>query len=218
MYVLGGRTKDFNLEKEALTSIVHVFDHVQRSWISKSCTGPPPPGIYGAACASDGHFLYVYGGNDGIRLHSSLHRLDAKSLVWTELSHQGPMRKEGCEMVVYGSKLTLFGGVGEREEVNQLNDDLHTFDVAESKYCTRAYTTPFGLGESDILLITNHKSEYCKCIRDQQDNCCNTNSHWCQILGGWGTLHSTHYSNIRNLEEPPLSIALLYGLHNNTLV
>ena len=133
MYVLGGRTEGFKLEKEGLTSTIHVFDHVQRSWISKSCTGSPPPGIYGAACACNEHFLYVYGGNDGTRLHGSLHQLDTKSLVWTELSHQGPMRKDLCEIVVYGTKLVLFGGIGECGTSDRFNNDLHTFDLKEGE-------------------------------------------------------------------------------------
>lgn len=81
-------------------------------WASKSSSGLPPPGLYGAACASAGHLFYVYGGNDGTRFHKSLHQQDTKTLVWTELS-RGPMRKDASEMVVYGDKLVSFGGIGE---------------------------------------------------------------------------------------------------------
>lgn len=132
----GGRTKDFSKKNSKLASSIHCFDPSLESWTDKKCSGDPPPGIYGGACASSGHYIYVYGGYDGSEYQSSLHQLDTKSLTWKQLSSTGPMRKGGCGMVAYDNKLVLFGGYGcpsspTRPEVVDArhSDELHIFDL-----------------------------------------------------------------------------------------
>ena len=108
----GGRTNDFRKEKSELTSSVHSFDPYLEFWDVKKSSGVPPPGLYGGACASAGHYVYLYGGTDGSRHQSSLHQLDTKSWTWKQLSSAGPIRKMRCGMVVCESKLVLLGGYG----------------------------------------------------------------------------------------------------------
>ena len=38
------------------------------------------------------------------------HQLDTRTWTWKQLSGTGPMRKGGCGMVAYDSRLVLFGG------------------------------------------------------------------------------------------------------------
>lgn len=126
-----GEDQDFSESTNELASYVHSFDLSQRCWAKQPCSGPLPLGLCGAACASAGHLLYVYGGFDGSEYHDSLHQLDTKSLKWTQLSSSGPMKKDACGMVVYGRKLILFGGVNLQEQ--RYTDNLHTFDLTEGE-------------------------------------------------------------------------------------
>ena len=156
----GGRTKDFLKEKSGLASSVHSFDPFLDYWSEArayillrrlsedNCSGVPPPGLYGGACASVGHHVYVYGGSDGSARQSSLHQLDTRTWTWKQLSSCGPMRKIGCGMVGYGSNLVLFGGYGipsgptqpgtEFVKYSKSTDggwtnELHTFDLNEGE-------------------------------------------------------------------------------------
>lgn len=84
----GGRSEYFLHEWPELAFTVHTFDPFLESWTeSIKCTGNPPPGLYESAYTSAGHYLYVYGGKDGLEgAYNSLHRLDTKSWTWTQLS------------------------------------------------------------------------------------------------------------------------------------
>ena len=146
--VYGGRTKDFLNEKSGLASSVHSFDGLLESWYSED-TGDPPPGLYGGACASAGHHVYVYGGVDGPAYQGSLHQLDTRTRTWKQLSSTGPMRKTGCKMVAYDSNLVLFGGYGIPSGPTQpgaefvknskytdgsgWTNELHTFDLIKGE-------------------------------------------------------------------------------------
>ena len=108
LYVWGGRG-----EEEADVSIVHHYDPNTETWSDKRCEGSPPPGSRDGACASIGHHLYTYGGYDVAgHNHGTLHGLDTKSWMWSQLSSDGPMNKWGCRMIAYGCKILLFGGNG----------------------------------------------------------------------------------------------------------
>ena len=149
--VYGGRTKDFRGEKSGLASSVHSFDGFQESWYSEDTGGVPPPGLYGGACASAGHHVYIYGGGDGSARQSSLHQLDTRTWTWKQLSSTatttGPMRKSGCGMVAYGSNLVLFGGrgipsgptqpgakfVNSTKYTGGRTNELHTFDLIKGE-------------------------------------------------------------------------------------
>ena len=109
LYVWGG----FGDEEDVDESIVHHYDPNTETWSDKRCEGPPPPGSRSGACASIGHHLYTYGGYDAAGdNHGTLHGLDTKSWMWSQLSSDGPMEKLGCGMIAYGCKILLFGGKG----------------------------------------------------------------------------------------------------------
>ena len=108
----GGRTKDFLGRKSELASSVYSFDQFLEFWAENETSGVPPPGLYTGACASAGHHVYVYGGDDGSHFQGSLHQLDTRSWTWKQLSSDGPMSKRGCGMMAHDSKLVLFGGHG----------------------------------------------------------------------------------------------------------
>ena len=116
VYLYGGRTRDFLKEKTELVSTMYTFDGYLKQWEEVRAEGPPPPGLYRAACASAGHHLYVYGGYDGNQHSDCLHRLDTKTSTWTQLAAGsdlgGPMCKSNSGMVSHGEELVLFGGYG----------------------------------------------------------------------------------------------------------
>lgn len=144
IYVYGGCDK----------YLVHCFDPLLESWaVHTSWSEYTPKGIYTAACALSGPYLYLYGGGDGSKYYNSLHQLDTKTWNWRELSYNGPMRKGGCGMVAYNSEdLVLFGGVGVppgppqpgAEFVNagypdrrRLNNEIHIFNLNKGEKLER---------------------------------------------------------------------------------
>ena len=149
-----GELKIFVKESNVLVSSVHSFDGLLESWYPEDTGGVPPPGLYSGACASDGHHVYAYGGHDGSAYQGSLHQLNTRTRTWKQLSSTGPMRKTGCGMVSYGSKLVLFGGYGipsdgipsdptqpgaEFVKISTYSDgrgwtnELHTFDLIKGE-------------------------------------------------------------------------------------
>ena len=80
-------------------------------------------------------------------MQGTLHLLDTRSRRWKLISREGsPMKKAGCGMVVYDSKIVLFGGYGEpsghiqpgakfkkgRSSKGRTNE-LHTFNLKEGE-------------------------------------------------------------------------------------
>ena len=128
LYVWGGVG---GFEGSKVTSIVHHYDPDSETWNTNTCEGPHPPGISYGACASAGHHLYTYGGwDEGGNLQGTLHLLDTRSRRWKLISSEGgPMRKRGSRMVVYDSKIVLFGGRGNSGDTNE----LHTFNLKEGE-------------------------------------------------------------------------------------
>ena len=125
LYVWGG------LGKSVVTSIVHHYDPDSKTWTTNTCEGPHPPGIHSGSCASAGHHLYTYGGEDeGWNYQGTLHLLDTRSRRWKLISSEGsPMKKAGCGMIIYDSKIVLFGGHGNSGDTNE----LHTFNLKEGE-------------------------------------------------------------------------------------
>ena len=111
--VWGGFTNNWE-ERDRLISTFHSFDPLKETWTSKSCSGlrRGHHGIFNCASASAGRFIYMYGGDDGVKWHSSLYRLNTRSGKWKELCGTGPMVKVDCSMVATFEKLVLFGGCG----------------------------------------------------------------------------------------------------------
>ena len=141
LYVWGGSGGGVN------TSIVHHYDPDSETWNTNTCEGPHPPGISSGACASAGHHLYTYGGYDKqLDVQGTLHLLDTRSMRWKLIPNEGgPMKKAGCGMVIYDSKIILFGGYGEpsgniqpgsefykgkdSNSANGWTNELHTFNL-----------------------------------------------------------------------------------------
>lgn len=150
-YLWGGYTEDFKENGDSVVaSTLHSFDHLLESWNSSVCTGPPPPGLYGGACASIGRHLYVYGGSDKIRYQQSLYRLDVDSLKWDLLSSHGPLKGCGYQMVTHCHELVLFGGfgftrssepgaeyikTGRSTDIRVLTNQLHTYGTEKGMFC-----------------------------------------------------------------------------------
>ena len=127
LYVWGGGGRGENV----VTSIVHHYDPDSETWNTNTCEGPHPPGIRHGACASAGHHLYTYGGYDegGIE-QGTLYLLDTRSRRWKLISSEGsPIKKAGSRMIVYDSKIVLFGGFGKSGETNE----LHTFNLKKGE-------------------------------------------------------------------------------------
>ena len=147
LYMWGG---EGGLGNSVVTSIVHHYDPDSETWNTNTCEGSHPPGISNGACASAGHHLYTYGGwDDGGNEQGTLHQLDTRSRRWKLISSEGgPMKKRGSRMIVYDSKIVVFGGFGQPSGPIQpgakfYNDtsrrrsgwtnELHTFNLKEGE-------------------------------------------------------------------------------------
>ena len=116
LYVLGGRTEDFKGNGE-VAATVNIYQPYTESWDEQRLKGRPLSWLYGGACASTGHHLYLYGGTDGSHKKGSLYQINTKSLVCSEVvisnAALGPMRKWGCGMVTCDDDhLLCIGGCG----------------------------------------------------------------------------------------------------------
>ena len=118
VYIRGGSTANFNSEnsRQQLAETIELFDPIKDFWRQLTTRGTPHPGLSAVACASFGGYLYTFGGFDGEQLHSTLSRLELKTLTWSQLSavaEDGPMRKDASGMVHFDSnKLAVIGGYG----------------------------------------------------------------------------------------------------------
>ena len=137
LYVWGGRTKDF--KKCGVAATVNIYQPYKESWDEQRLKGSSPPWLYGGACASTGHHLYLYGGSDGSHHQSSLHQINTKSLVCSEVvisnAPLGPMRKMGCRVVTCDDDhLLCIGGHGFPSSPTQpgskfIKDTRHTSGI-----------------------------------------------------------------------------------------
>ena len=128
LYVCGGEGR---LGESLVTSIVHHYDPDGETWNTNTCEGPHPPGIRDGTCASAGHHLYTYGGwDEGGKYQGTLHLLDTRSRRWKLISSEGgPKKKAGSRMIVYDSKIVVFGGHSNSGRTNE----LHTFNLKEGE-------------------------------------------------------------------------------------
>ena len=63
-------------------------------------------------------------------MQGTLHLLDTRSRRWKLISSEGgPMKKTGCGMIIYDSKIVLFGGFRKSGSTNE----LHTFNLKEGE-------------------------------------------------------------------------------------
>ena len=104
--------------KTVATTFLQVYHLSLESWRQLETQGPSPPGLYTGASAHSEYYLYVYGGvKDDSSISGCLHRLDTKTSFWTQLaahSANAPMKKGGCEMIVYENSVIVVGGCGVR--------------------------------------------------------------------------------------------------------
>jgi hypothetical protein len=129
--------------------MVHLFDPLAETWTPLECSGISPQGLSCCSYTSEGHSLYIYGG-EGIKgdYQSTLHKLDTLSCAWTLLSSRGPRKKNGCALVKFRNCLFLFGGYGDRicstpQEGSEFEEggdhgrgwtnELHTFDLTHGE-------------------------------------------------------------------------------------
>lgn len=118
LYTWGGRTQEFSdIGKVLLQSAIEIFDPYLEVWDQQATKGDPPPGLYGGECTAIEESMYVCFGNDGKKLHSTIHKFDTTKLEWKQVQIQnpfeGPSAKSGFGMVAYqGDKLAIFAGHG----------------------------------------------------------------------------------------------------------
>ena len=97
--------------------VVEIFQHSMPNWKQKATSGQATPGLLSAACTTIGIHIYVFGGSDDTAYYSTIHRLDTKSLTWTEITTsnpgEAPMAKCNAGMLVMSvSILVIVGGYG----------------------------------------------------------------------------------------------------------
>ena len=163
LHVWGGISRDFLKDKVSLkdhTSTVFTFDSYLETWSHLNAGGTPPSGLYECACASAGHYLYTFGGHDSDHKYTgSLHQLDTRTSMWTELAKDGPMKKTFSAMVVYNNQLIVFGGGGipsgpiqpgsefivnpNATDGRGWTNEMHSFDLKEGERveCVQCYCT-----------------------------------------------------------------------------
>ncbi len=117
MYIYGGCVDQFDKNKVQLRKVIQIYDCCNESWKEVPTSDTPPHGIYGCATAYSNHILYLFGGYEDPdpSYSSSLHQLDTRSMIWTQLSPQhasGPMRKSLGQMIYYNNSLVVIGGYG----------------------------------------------------------------------------------------------------------
>ena len=160
LYVWGG---DGGRGKSVVTSIVHHYDPDSETWNTNTCGGPHPPGIRHGACASAGHHLYTYGGCDeGGNVQDTLHLLDTRSRRWKLISSGGPMKKEGCGMIIYDSKIVLFGGYGEPSGHIQPGEKFEKPNISDYGWTNELHT--FNLKEGERLHIAMYPLMQFSCV------------------------------------------------------
>lgn len=116
MYLYGGVTKKFATSKYVQQEgDIQGYNSYSEKWRWIPTRGTPPSGLFRHAAACFDNIMYTYGGHRKRSYSASLHQLDTRSYMWTELSSQhenGPMMKSGCGMIYYDKSLLICGGIG----------------------------------------------------------------------------------------------------------
>ena len=118
-YTYGG---DLGADGFPPLSTVEIFDLVTEQWQQMPTTGEAPPGHIAASCAAYGTYLYHFGGHDGHKNYSTIHRLEIRKLVWSETPAvnplEAPIPKISVGMLVRGSTFVISGGYGDLPEIS----------------------------------------------------------------------------------------------------
>ena len=111
-------------------NVVGIYDPASQRWSQQKTSGPSPPGLFSAACVGISPHMYIFAGfdPDTHKYCNSIHQLDTRTLIWTELKAlnplQAPVRKSGACMVSYSdSLLVTIGGYGVLPENPQPHSD-----------------------------------------------------------------------------------------------
>lgn len=131
LYVWGGNSKP-----KIQATIVENFDVLSQAWEKrKQFKGSLPDGFYDMATATDGDYVYSFGGRTASGVYSNavyqfnLSTLECRELVPANPSH-APKKAYGSGLVIFNEKLVIFGGYND----NRQTDDLHVFDLRTSEF------------------------------------------------------------------------------------
>ena len=136
-------------------STVEIFDLVTEQWQQMPTTGEAPPGHMNASCAAVATYLYHFGGRDGHKHYSTIHRLEITKLTWSATPAvnplEAPMPKSNVGMLVHGSTFVISGGYGDLPEHSHPDkyvpdpdpeyegqawtNEVHCFHVDSSELC-----------------------------------------------------------------------------------
>ena len=154
-YMYGGTRPRHDLEPP---SFIEIFDQEMKTWI-KQPIEISPSGLMlgdtrGSCCALQSGDIYFYGGYIGWQVCDHLYKLNTTStqLELLRLSPGGddkPLRKAGCQMVVFHkTKIALYGGQTHENLIStpkqssrivsigrkwQITNELHVFDILTGK-------------------------------------------------------------------------------------
>ena len=131
-------------------SFVEIFDQEMKTWIKQPIETPPSVLRHtrGSCCALPSGDIYFYGGFIGKKPCDHLYKLKTTQLELLKLSPGGddkPMKKAGCQMVVFHrTKLALYGGQTHENLISSpkqlsrtvsigriwcITNELHVFDT-----------------------------------------------------------------------------------------
>lgn len=131
LYVWGGNSKP-----KIQPTIIESFDVLSQAWEKqKQLKGCLPDGFYDMAIATDGEYVYSFGGRTASGAYSNavyqfnLSTLDCRELIPANPSH-APKKAYGSGLVKLNEKLVVFGGYNDSRQT----DDLHVFDLKTSEF------------------------------------------------------------------------------------
>ena len=138
-----------------LSTTLHVFSSDAERWKVTETTGMNPPQELreGASTSSNLH-LFLFGGTDNSDDYSSLYRLDAMNLQWSELSRtvdeEAPMAKSGGRIIKRHNHLIVFGGGGHQRKGHRFQAEAQYEDVGSGQVLTNELHN-FNLKEGECV-------------------------------------------------------------------
>ena len=114
VYLWGGK---LNSTTFAPTDEVSVFNVDVLKWATVPVAGVRPAGVFRAATASIGHFVFSFGGYTKDGFSNELLELNTSNCTFARVSiinaAEGPMRKHSCGMIAVSAEtLVVVGGYG----------------------------------------------------------------------------------------------------------
>ena len=170
------------------SSFVDIYDPASQRWTQQKTSGDPPLGVIGAACVGVSPYMYIFAGlNLAGECYNSIHCLDTRNLVWTEISavnsQEAPMKKRFACMVSYSdSQLVTIGGYGVLPENSRPNaeyvanteegcegrgwtNEMGVFHLSSSKLIINLCSTLFVCWEPVAsILLSVHSGKGCSLV------------------------------------------------------